>query len=41
MDYPDIVLRVETAHEVLEITVDPYQVDEPFDKAELIKKMKH
>lgn len=41
LDYPDIVLRVETAHEVLEIAVDPYQIDEPFDKAELIKKMKH
>ena len=41
LDYPDIVLRVETAQGVLEIAVDPYQIDEPFDKAELIKKMKH
>lgn len=38
-DYPDIFLIVKKKQRVFEFPVDPYQIDEPFDKSELISKV--
>jgi hypothetical protein len=39
-DYPDLVLVIDVKGKRIEAEVDPYQIDAPFDKEELIKQIK-
>ena len=39
-DYPDLVLVTDAGGKRIEVEVDPYQIDAPFDKEELVKQLK-